>query len=95
MRLLWTAPARVDLTALVRYIANDDVDAALRVEDRIVAAVNRLSEMPSIGRLGQVRGTREMVVPRTAYLAIYRIKDGDVEVLRILHGAQQWPPRNP
>ncbi len=93
MRLLWTAPARVDLAALVRYIANDDVDAALRVEDRIVAAVNRLSEMPNIGRLGQLRGTRELVVPRTAYLAIYRIKDSDVEVLRILHGAQQWPPR--
>lgn len=71
------------------------VDAALRVEGRIVAAVNRLSEMPSIGRLGQVRGTRELVVPRTAYLAIYRIKDGDVEVLRFFHGAQQWPLRNP
>jgi toxin ParE1/3/4 len=71
--LLWTAPARGDLAALVRYIANDDVDAASRVEDRIVAAVKRLSEMPNMGRLGQLRGTRELVVARTAYLAIYRI----------------------
>jgi len=38
-----------------------------------------------------VKGTRELVISRTPYIAAYRI-DGDlVTIVRVLHGAQQWP----
>ena len=40
-------------------------------------------------------GTRELVIPRTAFLLIYRIDRNaqKVEILRLLHGAEQWPPK--
>jgi toxin ParE1/3/4 len=37
-----------------------------------------------------VAGTRELVVSRTPFIVVYAVGDA-VELLRILHGAQQWP----
>lgn len=39
-------------------------------------------------------GTRELVVLGTPYVVVYRIEAAAVVILRILHGAQQWPPRS-
>jgi plasmid stabilization system protein ParE len=43
------------------------------VGDSIDAAVAGLGAFPEIGRMGRVLGTRELVIPRTPYVAIYRI----------------------
>ena len=57
-----------------------------------------ISELRPQGGLGnsadsQSFGTRERVVPRTPYIVVYRrVAPGRIELLRILHGAQQWPP---
>jgi plasmid stabilization system protein ParE len=32
-----------------------------------------------------------LVIDRTPYIAAYRIADKTVRVLRLLHGAQEWP----
>ena len=45
--------------------------------------------------MGRVVGTRELPIARTPYLAAYRIIDNTVIILRILHGAQQWPDDMP
>ena len=47
------------------------------------------------GRPGRVEGTRELPIVRTPYLAAYRVIDGAVVILRILHGARQWPDDMP
>lgn len=54
-----------------------------------------LADHPEAGRGGRLDGTRELVIPRTAFLLIYRIdeKAQRVEILRLLHGAQKWPPK--
>jgi hypothetical protein len=44
-----------------------------------------------MGREGRVKGTRELVIGRSPFIAVYRIKGKRIEILRILHGAQQWP----
>jgi len=44
-----------------------------------------------VGRTGQKKGTREMVIPGLPFLAVYRVRDELVEIIRILHGAQRWP----
>jgi toxin ParE1/3/4 len=44
-----------------------------------------------MGRKGRIEGTRELVISRTPYIAAYRIVDENIRILRILHGAQQWP----
>ncbi|MBZ5634197.1 MAG: type II toxin-antitoxin system RelE/ParE family toxin [Acidobacteriia bacterium] len=35
--------------------------------------------------------TRELVMTNLPYVVIYRVGENVVEVIRILHGAQDWP----
>jgi len=50
-----------------------------------------LASWPEIGRPGRVPKTRELAIVGTPFVAIYRIVDERVEIIRLLHGAQKWP----
>jgi plasmid stabilization system protein ParE len=50
-----------------------------------------VAEFPQMGRSGRIEGTRELVISGTPYIAAYRIDGDAVRILRVLHGAQQWP----
>jgi plasmid stabilization system protein ParE len=43
------------------------------------------------GRSGRVRGTRELVISNTPFIAAYAIDQDRIVVLAVYHGAQQWP----
>jgi toxin ParE1/3/4 len=88
----WLPEAARNLTAQLEWIAERDPWAAIDVGDAIHAAVGRLADHPAIDRPGRVPSTRELVVVGTPYIVIYRIEESVVVVLRILHGAQRWPP---
>jgi toxin ParE1/3/4 len=92
MILRSTTPARRDLIAILDYIAEDNPSAAFDVVDQIAAAALRLRDFPLSGREGELRETRELVIPGLSYLLIYRVREATIEILRVLHGAQQWPP---
>lgn len=94
MRLVWLPVATADRWAQLDYIAGDDPRAAVRCDEEIETQSKRLVDHPSMGRGGRVQGTRELVIQRTPFALVYRvIADAQrVEVLRLLHGAQQWPP---
>ena len=57
----------------------------------IAGGVSGLRAFPNRGRPGRVEGTRELVFAPLPFIAVYEVHD-TVQVLRILHGAQQWPP---
>lgn len=44
---------------------------------------------PASGRLGQVPGTREVVVPGLPYIVVYTHDDVSVDVVAVFHGAQK------
>jgi len=90
-RLEWHPTARQDLLTIIEYIAEENPDAAQRLKDDIEAKAALLPEHPQLYRTGRVEGTREMVV-RLNYIAVYMVDSEAVTILRILHGAQQWPP---
>ena len=55
----------------------------------IVAAADRLSANPRLGRLGAMRGTFELVV--RPYVLVYEIQRAEIVVLRVWHGRQRRP----
>ena len=91
MVILWTAKANSEREAAIDYIAQDNPLAALDQLDEIEQQTCLLAEQPEMGRLGKVKGTRELVISGTPFIAAYRIKGNRIEILRFLHGAQQWP----
>ena len=90
MRVRWTTDAADDLERICDYIAQTSPDSARRVAATIVDGIAALRTFPNRGRLGRVDGTRELVFAPLPFVAVYEVRD-EVQVLRILHGAQQWP----
>jgi toxin ParE1/3/4 len=70
---------------LTRYIAHDSPRNARLVRDRIHDAIQRLALHPECGRPGRVDGTRELVIPHTAHIAVYRIADNSFEIIALIH----------
>lgn len=60
----------------------------------LLAAVERLAELPNLGRPGRLLGTRELVVPGTPYVIPYRVRSERLEIIAVFHQRQQWPPRS-
>ena len=94
MRLIWDEQARTDLVRIRRYIARDNSAAAAQVAARIRARILGLLEFPLIGHEGRTPRTRELVISGLPYIGIYRIDESreTIEILRIVHGAQLYPP---
>ena len=92
MRVRWTTDAADDLERICDYIAQDRPDAARRIGRSILQQVSTLDMLPNRGRPGRIDGTRELVLLSLPFIAVYEVHPDDVQVLRILHGAQRWPP---
>lgn len=91
MRIRLTNPAVDDLDSIEAYLREDNPDAAVKTVVRVLEAIEGLTEFPNIGRPGRVPGTRELVVSKTPFIAVYRVRENVVWVLRVLHGARRWP----
>lgn len=89
--IVWLRRAIADRDTQLDYIAQKNPGAAIEQGDRIAHQVEMLAEHPEMGRAGRKQGTRELVISRTPFVIVYRIRDERIELLRLLHGAQQWP----
>lgn len=87
----WTKRALRRLDQIGAYILKDNPAAAARVVARIVSAVDSLAEHPAMGRTGRLTGTRELVLADIPYIIPYRVTRNDVEILTVMHAAQEWP----
>ncbi|MGH8142192.1 MAG: type II toxin-antitoxin system RelE/ParE family toxin [Steroidobacteraceae bacterium] len=93
MELLWLRRALKDRDAQLDYIAEENPEAAVSQGDEIDRQIDLLPSQPDMGRPGRKKGTRELVINRTPFILVYRVKARAkrIELLRLLHGAQQWP----
>ena len=89
-RVLTTA-AREELTALIRFVAASDPEAARKVRHRISSVLQSLSEGGLEGRKVRLR-TGEQVHrwPVLSWVIYYQIEDKQLVVLR-LHSSRQAP----
>jgi len=92
LRLRWTKRAERDLDEIASYIGQDSPVAAARVVLELIDRVEAtLTKRPAIGRAGRVLGTRELVMGELPYIVPYRVRENDIEILRVLHTSRRWP----
>jgi plasmid stabilization system protein ParE len=90
MRICWTPLATGDLQRINDYLKENHPHYREPTIRKLYAAIQSLKEWPHLGRVGREEGTRELLFPPLPYVAVYRVKERSVEVLRIYHGAQNW-----
>jgi addiction module RelE/StbE family toxin len=91
MRLRWTPAAADNLESIKDYLARHLPAFAQSTILEIYQTILTLRSNPYRGRAGREEGTRELVLPRLPYIVVYRVKENDVEILHIYHGAQHRP----
>lgn len=91
--VIWTEDARDDLGAIFYHIAveNGDYDAAVAIVMGIRKTAKSLSQFPSLGGFGRIKGTRELLAEKKYYI-IYRLMRKNVQILNIVHTSRQYPP---
>jgi toxin ParE1/3/4 len=85
----WTPQAADDLEAICLFIARDAPQVAAAFADRVLRATDQLAHFARLGRIVPELGIdnlREVVVG--SYRVIYRIRDEDIQVLTVHHGAR-------
>ncbi len=93
MAIAYSGKAESDLLDILEYGHTawpgtaDDFMAQL--QQRIEST---LTSHPNAGRKGREQGTREWVLTGTPYIVVCVKSAAGIEVWRVLHGAQQWPP---
>jgi toxin ParE1/3/4 len=89
MRIRWTPAAAADLQSINDYLKEHHPHYREATVRKVYAAILSLKEWSHLGRVGREEGTRELLFPPLPYIAVYRVKEESVEVLRIYHGAQE------
>ncbi len=95
MQLKWTDLAGTDLEKIEVHIAKENspsvaIDVVMKIIDSSHLV---LTAHPRAGRQGRLKNTRELVINGLPFIVIYRenIRANCLEILRVLHDAQQWP----
>ena len=95
----WADPARADFLGIIEWITHEHPPAARRIGRRLLAVIERLGAYPHLGRPGRVPDTREQTIPGLPYLVVYALTGDEGEeavvILRVLHGAMDWPSPQP
>lgn len=92
MRIDWLESAFLDLHRVRDYIRQFNPIAAQKTVACIEAAAKNLARFPEMGPEGEVPGTRELTIPRLPYFIVYRLVGDSVQILRVMHDKQKWPP---
>ncbi|WNL48583.1 type II toxin-antitoxin system RelE/ParE family toxin (plasmid) [Dyella sp. BiH032] len=92
MAIIWSSKAREDRKLIFDRIEADNPLAADALDEKFSAKLIQAERNPLMYRVGKVSGTREIPVTSN-YIIIYEVtKDNDIDVMRIMHTKQLWPP---
>jgi toxin ParE1/3/4 len=93
VKVHWTDTAVEHLRAIHTYIAKNSPQYALRVVDRLTRRSQQIAEFPLSGRVvPEFEAPQIREVLEGPYRIIYYIKPDQVDVLAVIHAAQQIPP---
>lgn len=91
MKVNFTPLAVSDLRAIHTYIATESPAAATKTLGRIRRAVASLETFPELGRPWEGGPTRALSIAGAPYRIHYRVRDDELQVLRIYHTARMPP----
>ena len=82
MRISWTPAAAADLQHISDYLRDRHPHYRQPTLLKLYETIRSLKESPLRGRLGREDGTRELLFPPMPYIAVYRVKEQNIEILR-------------
>jgi plasmid stabilization system protein ParE len=92
VKVHWTDTADAHLQVIHGYIALDSPEYAKRVVDRLTRRSQQIAKFPQSGRIvPEMDDEKIREVIEGNYRIIYLIKTEQIDILAVIHGAQQLP----
>ena len=92
MKVRFSKLALAELDAILAEIRADNPGAAARFDERVRRIVERIAQFPEGAREVEKRpGVRRVPLVRYPYVIYYAMIEGDVMILRLVHGARRNP----
>lgn len=92
MRVIWSTQSLNDLDAIYEYIAKDSPIYAQRVIERMISRGEQLGTFPKSGRKTPEMNRSDIrEILEGSYRIVYHIKEDEIEILTVLHGARLFP----
>jgi plasmid stabilization system protein ParE len=93
VKVHWTDTACDHLRAIHAYVARNSPEFARRIVDRLTRRSQQIALFPLSGREVAEFGVPQIrQVVEGPFRIIYYIKPDQIDVLAVIHGAQQIPP---
>ena len=92
MIVTWTDNAIEHLVGIYEYISQSSPSYASKVVDRLTRRSEQLADFPLSGRKVpeyNMKGLRELV--EGPYRILYHVKTNQIDVIAVMHGAQELP----
>lgn len=93
MKLILSPTARRNVHEIVRHIAEENLVAALDLEDQFIQAFRILAGFPNAGhRRRDLAGNRNLLFWTAGkYLIPYRVRSKQVEIVAVFHASRNVP----
>lgn len=90
MKVIWTLEAEQDRFDVWNYMATENPNAAVRMDELFSDAATRLEVHPNLDKPGKISGTRELI-PHENYRLVYEIENQAGWILALVRTSRQWP----
>ena len=91
LQVIWTETAQKELKEILSYFAEDSVDVAQRVGQKILARAAHLVDFPRVGHfIPEIEGDRYRQLTVYRYRIIYRIEGDKVYIVGVIHSSRDF-----
>lgn len=91
MPVFWLPKARDQRSRQLEFLLRHNPALGIKMGDAIAKTVARVAADPNLSRTGRIAGARELLVPGTPFLLVYRIEETAIVILRLLHNSRRFP----
>lgn len=93
MKVYWTAIAEKHLDSIYSYIAQNSIEYAIHIVDRLTAGSQQIAAFPLSGcSVPEYSSKLVREVIEGSYRIIYYTKPEQIDILAVIHGAQNIKP---
>ena len=90
MQVRWSPAAASDLEQISNYLKEHHPSLAHATALKLYNGAQSLRKFPRRGRIGQLAGTRELVMTPLPYIIVYQVEEQTVRIARVVHTSENW-----
>lgn len=93
--IIWSDDALNDVELAKKYyIQEGDKVLARHFLTEVQQKILQLYDLPHLGRIGEVFGTKELILQKFPFKVIYKIQESHLFVIAFIHQKQLYPKNN-